>query len=131
MVLFEDFDNVFCGRVSVSNDLSFDCIINCVSGIEQSSCVFLAITANDINKIDSAMGVKNEDGIASRPGRIDEVIEIGFMDESCREKTAINILGRSNVDNIVDEGNNMTAAQFVALCSKTAIEQDNKEYINA
>ena len=122
MVLFEDFDSVFDGRKSLGHDdISFDCILNCISGVNEVDGLFLGITANDIERIDKAMGVHDDNGISSRPGRIDEVIQLNKMDEPCRKRTAINILDSENVDDIVRQGDGMTAAQFVEICNKLVL----------
>ena len=122
MILFEDFDAVFHGRESVTNeDLTFDCILNCISGIDQADGLFLGMTANDIQQIDTAMGIADSCGSSSRPGRIDEVIQLNTMDEDCRRKTAMNILDTQNMDEIVQNGKGMTAAQFVESCNGIAL----------
>lgn len=128
MILFEDFDTVFHGREAMANkDLTFDCILNCISGVGQVDGFFLGITANEIKHIDAAMGINDTNGNSSRPGRIDEVIQLGKMDEACRRKTAINILDTEDVDEIVHQGDGMTAAQFVELCNKLVL---SKQIIN-
>ena len=77
------------GQPSVLNTgrLSFDCLLNCLDGVEKSNGIFTVITTNHIDKLDPALGRprKREDGtmefISTRPGRIDKAIELGYMEE--------------------------------------------------
>ncbi len=125
MVLFEDFDAVFDQRKNVvNNNLTFDCILNSISGIENADGVFLGITANDISKLDAAIGFEKDNGHPSRPGRIDEIICLDTMDEECRTQTAKNILGSDmNILDIVEKGDGCTAAQFVEMCNQKALKE--------
>src|SRR5262249_48845816 len=60
--------------------LSFDCLLNCLDGVERSDGVFTIITTNDVTKIDPALGQPRTlpDGtvefISTRPGRIDKAV---------------------------------------------------------
>jgi hypothetical protein len=66
--------------------LSFDCLLNCIDGVQKSDGIFTIITTNDITKIDPALGQPRTlpDGamefISSRPGRIDKAIELTYME---------------------------------------------------
>lgn len=120
IALFEDIDNVFHGRKNIAGEgkplqlpplqqttngslstqsqdtilkygmLSFDCLLNCIDGIEKSDGVFTIFTTNNINKIDPALGQPRTlpDGtvefISSRPGRVDKAIELTYME--CNDK---------------------------------------------
>lgn len=107
IALFEDFDNIFHGRENVYQKelqnstvlvnketaknkskkryLTFDCLLNVLDGVDKQDGVFVVITTNDLSKVDSALGQPNRlpDGtlelVASRPGRIDKLIELGYM----------------------------------------------------
>src|SRR5208283_1995954 len=111
IALIEDIDNVFHGRENVSRKhgmmgmflppkkkdgdeaekapltpLTFDCLLNCLDGVERSDGVFTIITTNCIEQVDSALGQprKLPDGtvefISTRPGRIDKAIELSWME---------------------------------------------------
>lgn len=66
--------------------LTFDCLINMLDGVEKNEGVFTIITTNHIEHVDEALGkpVRREDGsiefISSRPGRIDKAIELTYME---------------------------------------------------
>lgn len=126
VVLFEDFDNVFDKRTPVNEDcpLSFDCVLNQISGVNTTNGVFLIITTNNIEKIDPALGIPKEgkEGLSSRPGRIDNVIYVGEMDEASRFRMAERILDEwpELIPDIVVKGEGMTPAQFQELCRETA-----------
>lgn len=121
IALIEDIDGVFHGRKNVAarsfdfmfgNNaqdeertprnqkkntglLTFDCLLNCIDGVERSEGVFVIVTTNDISKVDPALGNPSTDGgkISSRPGRLDRVIELSYMDVDCRKEMARRILG--------------------------------------
>lgn len=137
LVVLEDFDNVFHGRTNVCGDsgskVSFDALLNCISGIKQTNGIFLVITANDITKLDSAIGLPSpETGQSSRPGRIDKIIHMGHMDEECRRKLAARLLEQppysEAVDEMVARGEGLTGAQFSEICNQESLRRywDNK-----
>lgn len=125
VALIEDIDNVFHGRENVArknsmmpflfggpsrdeNDkggdrtrftpLTFDCLLNCLDGVERSDGVFTIITTNDISKVDPALGQprKLPDGrvefISTRPGRIDKAVELSYMEPADKKLMARRIL---------------------------------------
>jgi hypothetical protein len=126
IALLEDFDNVFHGRKNVARQphmlpfmglngggdkkdgddgmksmapLTFDCVLNCLDGVERADGIFTVITTNDIGKIDPALGQprKQPDGstefISTRPGRIDKAIELSYMEPADKKRLARRILG--------------------------------------
>jgi hypothetical protein len=127
IALIEDIDNVFHGRENVArkhtpmpflfgaprkegdnnNDgapmpmtpLTFDCLLNCLDGVERSDGIFTIITTNDLSKIDPALGQprKLPDGgvefISTRPGRIDKAVELTYMEADDKKRMAERILG--------------------------------------
>jgi len=146
--LLEDFDNVFHGRKNVTKNqlLNFDTVLNCISGVNSKSGIFLIVTTNDITKIDPAMGVTwGEDGVRSgistRPGRIDTVIHVGNMTIENRRKLALRILADTpeEVDAMVEAGAEVSPVQFEEMCSQRAlvlmeerefaVEQSNKDVV--
>lgn len=141
IVLIEDIDNVFHGRTYVgaktmnSPHLTFDCLLNCISGIKQSDGVCLIITTNHLDKVDSALGIPNSDGVSSRPGRVDKVIELGLMESEQRIQLANHILSDfpELIDSTVIAGEGETAAQFQNRCGNLALSKfwENKDsFIN-
>lgn len=118
IALIEDIDNVFDGRTA-THDLSFDCLLNCIDGIERVDGMLLAITTNKIEKIDAALCTRD----ATRPGRIDISVEIPILTEDGRRKMASRILAAypQEIEAVVRSGNGMTGAQFQDVCSNTAL----------
>ena len=132
IVLIEDIDNVFNGRQYVGGQsptrdhITFDCLLNCISGVKQADGVFLIITTNRIETIDAALGMPNkETGRSTRPGRIDRAVYLGQMEEPERGKLARHILSDypGLVDDTVQAGNGETAAQFQARCAELALSK--------
>jgi hypothetical protein len=127
MVLLEDIDAVFDGRKNIVHEeggLSFDCLLNCMDGIEDSSGILIVATTNNIDKIDVALGKPNGDGISTRPGRIDRTIELGNPTAEGRRKIANRILidFPSEIERVVLEGEHDTGAQFQERCSRLALK---------
>lgn len=134
MVLLEDIDSIFDGRKNIVHDeggLSFDCLLNCIDGVENSDGILIVATTNNIEKIDVALGKPNGDGISTRPGRIDRAIELLPPDKDGRFKIARRILGDfpDYIELTVVEGHHDTGAQFQERCSRLALRLfwENKE----
>jgi SpoVK/Ycf46/Vps4 family AAA+-type ATPase len=130
MVLLEDFDNVFHGREPVGKTaLTFDCVLNQISGISSANGVFLVVTTNDLTKLDAAMGVSYEGGISTRPGRIDTVIEVGALTADGRQRMAARILKDwpELIPNLVECYADATPAQFQEVCLQTALKRMHLE----
>jgi hypothetical protein len=130
--LIEDVDTVFNGREYVGTQspqrdhLTFDCLLNCISGVKQADGVFLIVTTNRVETIDPALGVPDKTtGRSSRPGRIDRALFLGLMAEPERLKLAQHILSDfpALVDETVKKGEGETAAQFQARCADLALSQ--------
>jgi len=161
IALIEDIDNVFHGRENVSrknqgmqimmpsqqkNDhdhgdrprpmtpLTFDCLLNCIDGVERSDGIFTIVTTNDITKVDPAMGQPRQlpDGttefISTRPGRIDKAVELTYMEPANKKAMAKRILNEypdklaemlAFVDKFADLQE--TPAQFQERCAQIAL----------
>ena len=163
IALIEDIDNVFHGReniarknsgfsmlmgpskkdggdddrdrASFSQPLTFDCLLNCLDGVERSDGIFTVITTNDISKIDSALGLprKLPDGttefISTRPGRIDKAVELGYMEVPDKRKMARRILGAYEKEylgmlDFIEQFPDLleTPAQFQERCAQIALK---------
>lgn len=128
IALIEDIDAVFEGRTNVAatnknrDNLTFDCVLNCISGVGNSEGVFLVVTTNHPETLDPALGVV-KNGQSSRPGRIDRVIELGFMQETERARLAAHILSDFPEAQtlLVERSDAMTPAQFQDLCAQEAL----------
>lgn len=126
VVLFEDMDRIFNKDKMVNKQnslnkgtLTMDCILNCIQGVEASDGVLFFVTVNDVSKLDEALGNFNEKGESTRPGRLDELIHFGPMDEASRHKLATRILDDTPelVEETVQKGDGETGAQFGKRCS--------------
>lgn len=131
LIAIEDIDAVFNKRQNVTNKVSadmgltFDCLLNCISGIRQEDGIILIITTNHIEKIDSALYDGQNDKL-SRPGRIDAHVEVNGMDDECRLKVAKILLTDSkNIQKVVDEGKDDQPAQFHHRCIELAMQELN------
>jgi hypothetical protein len=158
IALIEDIDNVFHGRENVSRKgglmplllgrkrddgeaapapmlpLTFDCLLNCLDGVERVDGIFTIITTNDIAKVDPALGQPRRlpDGtvefISTRPGRIDKAVELSYMEPADKKAMARRILGdypeehRAMLD-FVDRYPELqeTPAQFQERCAQVAL----------
>lgn len=130
VVLFEDFDTVFDKRQPLTEhkSLTFDCVLNQLSGVKSADGVFLIVTTNDISKIDEAMGVASKFGtVSTRPGRIDQMVYLGPTSKEVRIKMASHIL-RDWPDvqaELVEQGDGTTAVQFQEMCIQRAFGNIN------
>jgi len=129
VVVFEDFDSVFIGRESQTEhkSLSFDCVLNQISGVQSRSGVFLIITTNHPEKLDPALGCVPSAGdefrISSRPGRIDISLHLGLMSNRNKRRLADKTLKdwpdlKEKALSIPGE---FTPAQFEELCVQMAL----------
>lgn len=124
MALLEDIDSVFKGRKTISGELTFDCLLNCLDGVEHSDGLFTIITTNNPDYLDPALAQAWQTR-ATRPGRVDRVLHMGNPDKAGREKIARRILaglpaGEVHLDHHVREGVDMTGAQFQEYCFQVA-----------
>ncbi len=128
VVLIEDIDAVFRGRENIAAEkgkgLTFDCLLNVISGVEASDGLLLVVTTNHIEDVDPALGVPQPGSLSSRPGRIDRMVEMPALTASGRLKLAQRILSgchESWVDYMVEQGRNDTGAQFEDRCATLAL----------
>lgn len=109
--------------------LSFDTLLNCVDGAKRIDGIFLIITTNDISKIDPALGQLSSNGtLGTRPGRIDRVIELTYMELECMREMARRLL--SEYPDLLEaalqwvEDNpdvKLTPAQWQNICGQKAL----------
>jgi hypothetical protein len=128
VVALEDFDNVFHGREPATEhkSLSFDCVLNQISGIGSLNGVLLFVTTNRLELIDPALGRLDENGRPTRPGRIDHVLYLGECSEKVRRQIADYTLDGWADDlkeGLVAHGANTTPAQFQRICIDAALQR--------
>lgn len=132
IALFEDIDGIFHGRKNVANEgtmqkgLTFDCFLNVIDGVNNTDGVLKIITTNDISNIDPALGINaNGDGMSTRPGRIDRVVEFKPLDEDGKKKMAKRIFEgfeEKQWIHIFDHAGKDTGAQFQERCCRLALD---------
>jgi len=127
IALIEDIDAVYNGRKNITDTdlekgVTFDCFLNCQDGIQRNDGVFVIITTNRIEKLDSAIGIPLKDKSSSRPGRIDKILEILPLNMKQKDEVARKILCGfdEEVVKIVELGKNDTGAMFVERCRLSA-----------
>jgi ATPase family associated with various cellular activities (AAA) len=114
--------------------LTFDCLLNCLDGVERADGIFTIVTTNDISKIDAALGQprKLPDGttefISTRPGRVDKAVELTYMENPDKKRMAQRILGAFEKEHLqmlefVDKYADLqeTPAQFQERCAQIAL----------
>jgi hypothetical protein len=125
MVLIEDIDAIFDGRTNLNpkSSLSYSCFLNCLSGAEGADGIFLVITTNNLKAIDPALGIPDDAGRSTRPGRVDRVIELRELSDDCRARIARRILADCPHEIVaaVKAGDGDTGAQFQDRCAKVAL----------
>ena len=131
VVALEDFDTVFHGRESVTThqSLSFECVLNQISGISALNGVLLIVTTNHMEHIDEAMGQLDDNGRPTRPGRIDRILYLGETDEKQRREIAEYTLDWAIdlIDEMVAKGENTMPAQFQDMCITAALDRISKQ----
>lgn len=122
VALIEDVDAVFKGRESVakggglmnSGGLTFDCLLNCIDGVERANGVMLIMTTNHVEHIDAAL--------IDRPGRIDRIVVFKSLDFATRLRVAKRILGDvPEAARLAQESPDVAAAVFVEACCSRAL----------
>lgn len=129
IVLLEDIDRIFDEnrQIKTTKDkspLTLDCLLNCISGVQPSDGILVLVTANDVTKLDPALGVPDETGRSTRPGRLDRAVYVGILDIKGRYKMANRILSDNPelINVTVELGEGETGAQFESRCSKLALD---------
>lgn len=117
ILLIEDIDCIFDGRTNLNKtdlkeSLTFDGLLNFLGGAEELRNVFVFITTNNIDKLDSAL---------IRPGRCDEIIDFPHLDYDEKCKVAEIIAGPEYSESLASDGTNDTTAEFENRCVSLAL----------
>ena len=134
LALIEDIDAVFHGRENVTNQyrsggLTFDCLLNCLDGVERPDGLLTIVTTNQIEHLDPALGrpadprgASEWTGASSRPGRIDQAVRFKPLDKEGRYKMALRIVrDEGRAWQAMEEGPNDSAVQFQERCVQLAL----------
>ncbi len=124
LALLEDVDAVFHGRENMAvkeGGLTFDCLLNCLDGVQRADGLLIVVTTNHPERLDPALG--SPDPAATRPGRIDRVVELPPLDEDGRFHLARRILADhpDRWADVVGAGAGDTGAQFQERCAAVAL----------
>lgn len=124
-VIFDDIDKVFDGKENISGSegggLSFDQFLSSLSGASPIQGIISFMTANDISKVDETLG-STKDGLMTRPGRIDSIIEIGKMELKNRKQLSKLILGYED-EELINKSEGTTASQFADILTQKALDK--------
>lgn len=130
IALLEDIDCVFNGRENVAvkgkqrDGLTFDCLLNTLSGVGANDGVLLFVTTNHLEHLDPALGIPDPTTQRStRPGRINRALYVGAMAEPERRKLATVILADypDQIEPTIAAGEGEMAAQFQERCAQLAL----------
>ncbi len=126
IVVMEDIDTVFKGREPANDNIkvSFECLLNCVSGVEPAEGIYLFVTTNRLECLDDALGIPNSKGISTRPGRLDTCFDMGEITLAEKTQIADHFLKEHPVEAaiLIEKSNGCTAAQFSDMCAQKALE---------
>lgn len=120
IALFEDFDAVFNGREKITdcNSVTFDTILNAISGVTPSQGVLTIVTTNEIAKLDYAL---------LRPGRLDVHIELGMATKEQKVALIEHFLSdlpaeKEALLKELEQSPEMTSAALQERCTRAALE---------
>lgn len=129
IALFEDVDAVFDGRKNIIGEngggLSFDCLLNAISGTLPSEGIYVIVTTNHVEKLDFALGVPDKNGESSRNGRLDNMILMNYLSLDCKIKIADKLFKNTNIDKdyFINIPGDITAGRFIELCGQAALDE--------
>lgn len=116
MALIEDIDGCFEGRTNLQAQsggghgfLTFDCLLNCLDGVQSAEGVVTVITTNRPETLDPAL---------IRPGRIDSDFEIPMPDDAQRRSILTRILDEATEQDMAD-----TVGMSAAAVTKYATDR--------
>lgn len=118
VAVFEDIDSVFKQRdnVSETSKVTFDCLLQCLDGLDSLEGVLTVITTNKVDSLDSALGGSFE-GVSGRPGRIDRSILFSYLDDNGKKFLANRILDdKMKIESVLSVSKDETPAQFRERC---------------
>lgn len=134
ILALEDFHSVFDGqknttanRDTYDSALNFQTILNTMDGLTDNNGVLTIITTNDITRMDPALGTIDHNGrVIGRPGRIEKMVQFGYLSNEGKEKIARRILDglpeeiiKDVIDKMLDD--NVTGDQMESVCKRTAL----------
>lgn len=131
--LMEDFDATFNKRKNINphSTISFERVLNSLSGIDYCKGRVVIITTNHPETLDPALAHIPTDGSSPvpRPGRVDHIVYVGPLDKEARERVVARVFpDRPDLwHDLVVAGEGETIALFQARCVTLALELKAKE----
>jgi len=134
MMVFEDIDTIFNQRQNVATTgknetgVTFSCFLNTIDGVDNTDGALVVITTNNIAAIDSAIAGVGPDGISTRPGRIDQILEMPDLTREGKVQIASRIFAGIDVsiwENLIND-EIRTPAQFQEMCCRVAMAHLNQ-----
>jgi len=122
MAVIEDIDRVFKGDQNCataqslmnSGGCTFDCLLNCIDGIDQVQGIILVVSTNHPDLVDPAL--------KARAGRIDRQVEFLPLEFEGRVKMARRILGDiPEALELAERTGTIPAADFQEMCCREAV----------
>lgn len=127
VALIEDIDGVFHGRQSVvqptntHQPLTFDCLLNAISGVDAAEGVFLVVTTNNVSLVDEALGAPLPGNLTSRPGRLDRHYEFTLPTLASRRAIMGSVLDTVTPED-VEATDGLTSSQVVEYAVNKALQ---------
>lgn len=120
IVLLEDIDAIFDGRTNLAGELggglTFDCLLNSLSGSSEVGGILVFVTTNFPEKLDEALRF--------RPGRIDVELEVGGLPRDGVIAMISRLVPDGHREGLIAAWADScpTAAALKAVCVETALE---------
>lgn len=123
VVLVEDIDDILRGRQNIRDPqkgFTFSTLLNCLDGAAAIDGVSVAITTNDLEAIDSALGRPRDDThwnqLSTRPGRLDRCIRFDNPDFVGRVEIGKLLLPEAEARDLAAQHDDVSLVQFQSLC---------------
>lgn len=127
VIVLEDLDSVFKGRENIHTKnrnfegVTFDNLLQLIDGADRMEGTLLFVTTNHPEHLDPALGGGTKLK-ATRPGRVDRIVEFGFLDEAGARKIATRILDEAT-DDFIQTGVGRSPAGFQEACFQEALRR--------
>lgn len=128
MAIIEDIDGTFHKRENTRKDqqdaLTYDCLLNATGGMQTCDGVFIVVTTNHPELLDSAMGMPEEGStMSSRPGRVDRAFCIGLATSTQRLEVLARILEDDCTPDALEKTDGMSVAKVTEWAATLALDK--------
>lgn len=104
--------------------VTFDKLLSVLSGVGNSDGLFVVVTTNKPEQLDSALGTPDGSGESTRPGRIDRIIRLDSPTKADRRRIIAGIAdvaGPDEIDRLTEATEGRSAAQVVEIAAREAL----------